>query len=185
MKQKILTSPNVRDLALFALLLAIGVVGRLASPTWNFTPLVAVAVVGGFYFRHLLAALLLPVSVLAVSDLWLPSHDSLPVMLSVHVMLIVPLLLGRWARRADGWHRVASWGLCGFVPATAFYLVTNFVVWAFKSGYEPTLAGLATCYAAGLPFYRAMLAGDLFYLGLFVCCFAAARALSGQAELCR
>ena len=71
------------------------------------------------------------------------------------------------------------------VPATAFYLVTNFVVWSFKSSYEPTLAGLATCYTAALPFYRAMLAGDLFYLGMMLACLAAARALSGQTELCR
>jgi hypothetical protein len=190
MKQQILTSRNVRDLALFALLLAIGVVGRLAAPAWNFTPLAAVTVVGGFYFRHALVALLLPVSVLAVSDLMLPAHDSLPVMFSVHAMMIVPLMLGRLARRSDGWHSksawgTACWGLCGVVPATAFYLVTNFAVWAFKSSYEPTLAGLAACYTAGLPFYRAMLAGDLFYLGMMLACFAAARALSGQAELCR
>lgn len=185
MKQKILTSQNLRDLTLFALLLAIGVVGRLASPTWNFTPLAAVAIVGGFYFRHILAALLLPVSVLALSDVMLPAHDSLPVMLSVHLMLVVPLMLGRLARGKAGWQRAASWGLCGFVPATAFFLVTNFAVWAFKSSYEPTLAGLAACYTAGIPFYRAMLAGDLFYLGVLLVCFAAARALSGQAELCR
>jgi len=175
MKQNIFTSQNVRDLALFGLLLAIGVVGRLASPAWNFTPLAAVAIVGGFYFRHIMAALLLPVSVLALSDLMLPAHDSLPVMFSVHAMMIVPLMLGRLARRTDRWQRIASWGLCGIVPATTFYLVTNFAVWAFKSSYEPTLAGLAACYAAGLPFYRAMLAGDLFYLGLLLACFAAAR----------
>jgi hypothetical protein len=113
--------------------------------------------------------------VLVISDLALPSHDSLPVMLSVHVMMLVPLLLGRMVRRKQGWRQIAMWGLCGVVPATAFYLVTNFAVWAFKSSYEPTLAGLSACYVAGLPFYRAMLAGDLFFLGMLLACFAAAR----------
>lgn len=174
-KMKILTSQNVRDLLLFALLAAIGIVGRWAAPTWNFTPLAAVTVIGGFYFRNALAALLLPVTVLAISDLALPSHDSLPVMLSVHVMMLVPLLLGRMVCRKRGWRQIAMWGLCGVVPATAFYLVTNFAVWAFKSSYEPTLAGLSACYAAGLPFYRAMLAGDLFFLGMLLVCFAASR----------
>jgi hypothetical protein len=181
-KMKILTSQNVRDLVLFALLAAIGIVGRWAAPTWNFTPLAAVTVIGGFYFRNALAALLLPVTVLVISDLALPSHDSLPVMLSVHVMMLVPLLLGRMVRRKQGlvrskrgWRQIAMWGLCGVVPATTFYLVTNFAVWAFKSSYEPTLAGLSACYVAGLPFYRAMLAGDLFFLGMLLACFAAAR----------
>ena len=172
---KILTSQNVRDLVLFTLLAAIGIVGRWAAPTWNFTPLAAVTVIGGFYFRNALAAILLPVTVLAISDLALPMHDSLPVMLSVHVMMLVPLLLGRLVRRKQGWQQIVMWGMCGVVPATAFYLVTNFAVWAFKSSYEPTLAGLAACYTAGLPFYRAMLAGDLFFLGILLVCFAAAR----------
>jgi len=186
MNQKALTSQTVRDLVLFALLVAIGVVGRLAAPTWNFTPLAAVTAIGGFYFRHSLAALLLPVTVLTVSDLMLPAHDNLPVMFSVHAMMLVPLVLGRLARRNKGWHQAIMWGLCGIVPATTFYLVTNFSVWAFKSSYEPTFAGLSACYAAGIPFYRAMLAGDLFYLGLLLVCFVAARVAApeaGQAKL--
>lgn len=165
---------TLHDLSVFALLLAIGVVGRWAEPTWNFTPLAAVTVLGGFYFRRTFVAVLLPVSVLAISDLLLPVHDNVAVMVAVHAMMVLPLVLGRLARRSKGWHRSAYWGLCGIVPATAFFLVTNFAVWAFKSNYETSLAGLAACYAAGVPFYRAMLAGDLFYLGVLLVCFAAA-----------
>ncbi len=176
MNPKKMSRPTIRDLSIFALLLAIGVVGRWAAPTWNFTPLAAVTALGGFYFRRPLVAMLLPVSVLVVSDLFLSRHDSMPVMIAVHGMMLVPLLLGRMARRQQGWHRTAYWGLCGVVPATAFFIVTNFAVWAFKSTYETSLAGLAACYTAGLPFYRAMLAGDLFYLGVLLACFAAASA---------
>ena len=124
-------------------------------------------------------AILLPVSLLAVSDLILPVHDNLAVMISVHAMMLVPLLMGRWVRRQDGLQQAVRWGMCGLLPATTFFLVTNLAVWAFKSTYEPTLAGLATCYAAGLPFYRAMLAGDLFYLGVMLACLALARVTGG------
>ena len=175
MSQKNLSQSTIHDLSIFALLLAIGVVGRWAAPTWNFTPLAAVTALGGFYFRRPLVAMLLPVSVLAASDLFLPTHDNLAVMIAVHGMMLVPFLLGRLARRSLGYHRMAYWGLCGVVPATAFFVVTNFAVWAFKSNYEISLAGLAACYTAGLPFYRAMLAGDLFYPGVLLACFAAAR----------
>ena len=38
---------------------------------------------------------------------------------------------------------------------TSFFLVSNFSVWASGfNGYPHTLAGLVTCYVAGLPFYR-------------------------------
>ena len=44
-----------------------------------------------------------------------------------------------------------------------FFLSTNFSVWLFQGLYEKTPAGLAACYTAALPFYRPMLAGDVFY----------------------
>ncbi len=171
---------TLRELTVFGLLLAIGVLGRWAQPTWNFTPLAAVTVLGGYYFRGWLPALLLPVGILAVSDLVLPAHDSLAVQLAVHGMMVVPLLLGRGMRQrssqASAWQRVAGWTLCGLVPATAFYLVTNFAVWAWQSDYPSSWAGLLACYTAGLPFYRAMLSGDVIYLTLLVGCLAAAQA---------
>lgn len=37
---------------------------------------------------------------------------------------------------------------------TSFFLISNFAVWLGSMLYPHTLAGLATCYVAGLPFYR-------------------------------
>lgn len=161
---------TLRELTVFGLLLAIGIAGRWAQPTWNFTPLAAVTIVGGFYFRHLLPAVLLPVTILAVSDLLLPVHDSMAVMICVHLMMILSLWLGRGSRGAEGLEAVKRFGMCAVIPSSAFFLVTNFAVWAVHSSYEKTLAGLAACYAAGLPFYRWMLAGDAFYLTVLVSC---------------
>ncbi len=181
---------NLRDLSVFLLLTAIGVVGRWVQPDWHFTPLMAVTVLGGFYFRSLWVAALLPISILTISDLALDAHDSIAVQISVYLMMIVPLALGRWARRSEGW-RSAGWNgagwdtagqgiLCGVVPATAFFVVTNFVHWASTSMYGHTWAGLMNCYAAAVPFYRMMLAGDLFYLTLLVGCFALASGSSPE-----
>jgi len=55
-----------------------------------------------------------------------------------------------------GFTRVASATLLG---PTSFFLISNYAVWV-ESGrgplgmYPHTLAGLMTCYAAGIPFYR-------------------------------
>jgi hypothetical protein len=176
---------TLRDLTVFALLLAFGVIGRSIDHAWNFTPLTAVTALGAFYFRSWLPAILLPSAVLVVSDVFLPSHDSWWVQVSVHLMAIVPLLLGRAARGAAGWRRAAFWGLCGFVPATAFFLVTNLAVWASKSMYSADLAGLVDCYVRGLPFYRTMLAGDVCFLSLMTACLAAAHLLQPEAALQR
>ncbi len=174
---------TLRDVCIFVLLLAFGIVGRLAEPAWNFTPLAAVTAMGAYTFRSWLPAILLPVTLLTISDFALLPHDSLWVQASVHVMAIVPLLLGRAARGAEGWRAVAYWGLCGFVPATAFFVVTNFAVWAARSMYASTAAGLLECYVRALPFYRVMLAGDVCYVSLMVACVVAAHLLDQRTTL--
>jgi hypothetical protein len=171
---------SLRDLLVFSLLLAFGVVGRWADHAWNFTPLAAVTALGAFYFRSWAPAVLLPSAVLVVSDLFLPSHDSWLVQVSVHAMAVIPLVLGRAARNAEGWRRGAFWGMCGFVPATTFFFATNFAVWASKSMYAPTVAGLIDCFVQGLPFYRTMLAGDVCFLSLMTACLAAARMMQPE-----
>jgi len=181
----VMNRETLRELAVFCLLLAIGIVGRWAQPAWNFTPLAAVTALGGYYFRQRIAAVLLPMSVLAISDLLLPTHDSWPVLASVHLMMIVPLLLGRRARTQEGRQRGISLALCGVLPATSFFLVTNFAVWAFKGTYDKTLEGLAMCYTAGLPFYRGMLLGDLFYLTILLGCLAIAGAFAPRSAMLR
>ena len=169
---------TLQDLSVFVLLLAIGVLGRWTQPDWNFTPVAAVTVMGGYYFRNFLPGLLLPVSILAVSDLILPAHTHWQVQLAVHVMMLLPFLLGRFARGSSGWQAALRWGMCGVVPATAFYLVTNFVVWGASELYDKTLSGLASCYVAALPFYRTMLLGDICYLVMLVSCLVIASAAS-------
>jgi hypothetical protein len=165
---------TLRELLVFTLLAAFGVVGRWAQPEWNFTPLAAVAALGGYYFRGWLPAVLLPWTMLVVSDTLLAPHDNFVAALSVYAMAVVPVALGRAARGAEGWRRVAIGGMCGVVPATAFFVVTNIAVWASKSMYEPTLAGLAECYTSALPFYRGMLRGDVCYVSLAMACVVAA-----------
>ena len=160
----------LRDLTVFALLVAIGVMGRWVQPDWNFTPLMAVTVLGGFYFRSLWVAALVPVGVLTISNFALDAYDSAAVAAAVYATTIVPVLLGRGARGQEGWRLAGIGALCGVVPATTFFIVTNFVHWAATSMYQHTWAGLLSCYAAGVPFYRTMLMGDVFYLGLLAGC---------------
>jgi hypothetical protein len=162
----------------FASLVAIGALGRQpeVQPAWNFTPLAAAAMLGAYYFRSMLPATLLPVCILTVANLTLQAHDNMWVLASVYAMSMLPVALGRAARQAEGRGRILWFGIGGLAPATAFYIVTNFTVWATQSLHYPlTPAGLAECYVAGLPFYGTMLAGDVCYVSLMVACVAAAQ----------
>ncbi|HVT27343.1 MAG TPA: DUF6580 family putative transport protein [Lacipirellulaceae bacterium] len=166
---------NLGDLLVFALLVAIGVAGRWGQPEWEFTPTAAAAIFAGFYFSRVGIAILVPVTILAISDLILPAYDSIAVMIATYAVMIVPVWFGRLQRGEHRrWLAWSRWIMFGILPATLFYLVTNFAVWAFQSSYEKTLAGLAQCYVAAVPFFRWMLAGDVFYLAVLFTCLALA-----------
>jgi hypothetical protein len=160
----------------FSMLVAIGVAGRWGQPQWSVTPLAAAALFAGFYFTQRWMAILVPVVILSISNLALPQYDSLPVMVSVYLAMTIPVLLGELLRRFQTWPALAVTGpLAALVPSTAFYLLTNFAVWAFESYYPHTPTGLAECYAAAIPFYRWMVAGDVVYMAILFGCYAVAR----------
>ena len=49
---------------------------------------------------------------------------------------------------------VARVGTGAVLAPTSFFVVSNYAVWVSSPMYPHTFAGLMTCYAAGLPFYR-------------------------------
>src|SRR6185295_15261989 len=90
---------NIQDLLVFALLIAIGVAGRWGQPEWCFTPTAAAAIFAGLYFSRVAIAVLVPISILAFSDLLLPAYNSIPVMIATYAVMIVPVWFGRMQRR--------------------------------------------------------------------------------------
>jgi hypothetical protein len=174
---------SLSDLFVLVLLVAIGIAGRWGQPQWCFTPTAAAAVFAGYYFTRLRVAVLVPFAILLVSDLSLPAYNSFGVMIATYAIMILPVWFGRLLRKPASSQQAAwRWVVCGLVPATLFYLVSNFAVWAFQSDYAKTWAGLVQCYWAAVPFYRWMLSGDVFYLALLFGCAALAGVRSQDRE---
>lgn len=74
------------------------------------------------------------------------------------------LLLGGTLKKTSGALRV---GGAALAASLSFFLLSNFAVWMVWEMYPKTLAGLAACYVAALPFFRHSLAGDLFFTVVF------------------
>jgi hypothetical protein len=70
------------------------------------------------------------------------------------------LWLGTGLRENTNWLRVGGAALASSI---SFFVVSNFAVWACWNMYPKTLSGLMTCYAAGLPFFRRGVAGDMLF----------------------
>jgi hypothetical protein len=70
------------------------------------------------------------------------------------------LWLGATLSQRAGFWRVAA---AAATSSVSFFLISNFAVWAAWNMYPHTFAGLMTCYAAGLPFFRGTATSDMIF----------------------
>lgn len=138
-------------------LIAIGLIGRLAPHVPNTTPVAAIAFSAAKYVGRFWAVAV-PLCVMAVSDTLIGFYDW-RVLVSVYGSFAAIGCIGILARHA----RPAAVMLAVMGASVLFFLTTNFAVWAASSSYPHTLLGLIECYLAGLPFFRNMFIGDVFY----------------------
>jgi hypothetical protein len=87
------------------------------------------------------------------------------------------LWLGTSLKQNAGALRILATALAGSV---SFFLLSNFAVWAAWNMYPRTFAGLMTCYAAGLPFFRSGVAGDLLFTAVMFATPVVLHVLSGR-----
>src|SRR5574337_143362 len=130
---------------------------RLMPHPPNFTPIAAMALLGGAYLPSRRLALLVTLAALFVSDLFLGLHPLLP---AVYGCFAASVWLGAWLRTRRTILPIAAAALASSI---LFYVVTNFAVWVSGTMYPKTVAGLAACYGMAIPFFRNTLLGDAFY----------------------
>src|SRR5271157_1041644 len=134
----------------------------LMSHPWNFTPVAAALLYFGA--RGSKRQLWVPFALLAVSDVILTKFVYAYPFSWDHFVTwawyAAILLLGTQLRNHASWLRIGGAALASSI---SFFVVSNFAVWACWNMYPKTLSGLMTCYAAGLPFFRRGLTGDLLF----------------------
>jgi hypothetical protein len=142
------------------LIIGIAVLMRLIPHPANVAPIAAMALFGGAYLDRKYA-LLLPLTAMFVSDLFLGFHASMPM---VYASLILTGLIGMWLKHHKS---VQTVFLASVGSSIIFFLLTNFNYWYVTSLYPKTIEGVLQSYVMAIPFFRNSLVGDLFYNGLF------------------
>ncbi|HZQ94280.1 MAG TPA: DUF6580 family putative transport protein [Candidatus Sulfotelmatobacter sp.] len=87
------------------------------------------------------------------------------------------LWLGSTIKRDAGAVRILGTAIAGSI---SFFVISNFAVWAAWQMYPRTLAGLMTCYEAGLPFFRSAVEGDLLFTAVMFGAPVLLQALAGK-----
>ena len=145
------------------LLIAVGLIllsiaSRFFAVMPNFSPIMAVALFSGVVFSNRKLAMLIPISALFISDLFIGLH---PTMLSVYLSFAVIVLLGMRMKEVTVKNVLGN----SLLGAVIFFAITNFAVWA-AGWYGYTFAGLATCFEMAIPFFRTTLASSILYSAL-------------------
>jgi hypothetical protein len=135
---------------------------RLVPHPPNVTPIAAMALFGGAFLPSRRLAHVLPLAAMLLSDVVLGMALYGKAMLVsqpvIYACLLATVAMGKLIRDRRS---ALNIGAVTLASSFMFYGVTNLAVWASGSLYPQSLAGLGTCYAAALPFFRNSLAGDM------------------------
>jgi len=139
------------------------VFSRLIPHPPNFTPIIAVAIMSGYFFKKIhLSFFVLLISML-LSDLFIGFYKN---MFIVYLSLfLITYIFFNISRKIE----VKNLIIYSFIGSLIFYLITNFGFWLFGSIYEKNLNGLIYCYYLAIPFFTKTLVSTIFfsYLAFF------------------
>lgn len=140
----------------------------------NFTPIGAMALFGGAYFKSYDKAFLFPIATLFMSDLILmqliyPEHSTGLLYKGwywTYLAFALVVLIGRFIKKVN----VKSVVISAVAAALVHWVIADFGVWlgggmnlATGKPYPPTFNGLMECYMMAIPFMKNLLLGNLIY----------------------
>ena len=130
---------------------------RLIPHPPNFTPIIAMGLLGGAYLKDRRLVFLIPLIAMIIADAFLGFHGT---MIWVYGSLILISMVGILLKNRTS---LINCSAAALGSSLLFFLVTNFGVWIISGFYEKSIAGLFTCYAMALPFFHNTLAGSVVY----------------------
>lgn len=163
---------NLRFGVICAMILA-AALSRLIPHPASFAPIGGMALFGAAYFSRRYWAFIIPIAAMFISDLvltnavygtasgsfvWFYSGS-----LFTYAALALIVVMGMFTLKKV---RVPNLIASALGASAIFFLVSNFGSWLSMPVYPKDLGGLMTCYAAGLPFLKGTVLGDLVYTGV-------------------
>ncbi|OJU52132.1 MAG: hypothetical protein BGN96_07485 [Bacteroidales bacterium 45-6] len=159
--------------SVISLIILLAALSRLIPHPPNFSPIGAMSLFGAAYYAQRRWAFIIPIASMWTSDLILNNvvysqyFDHFvwlsPSSLCTYGAFVLIALVGFVFLRKISVTNVIGASLTASV---VFFLVSNLGVWVSTEMYAKSWTGLIDCYAAGVPFFRYTLSGDLIYSGI-------------------
>ena len=126
---------------------------RLIPHPPNFTPIIAVAIISGYFFKNFNLSVLILLAAMLISDLFIGFYENI---IFVYASLILITFIFHKISNKINFKNLFIYGFAGSV---IFFVVSNFGVWALGSpgvydiAYDTSLSGLIQCYILAIPFF--------------------------------
>ena len=163
---------NIRYSVLILIMLA-AALSRLIPHPYNFAPIGALGLFGAAYFSNRMLAIIIPLVSLWISDLVIDNtlyakyYDGFAFFYEgwywIYGAIALTSVMGMFTLKNLNVKTVLG---SSILASVLFFAVTNFACWPGNTTYPQNFGGLMACYAAGIPFFKGTLAGNIFYSAL-------------------
>ncbi len=144
-------------------LILILALARLIPHPPNFTPIVAVAIMSGYFFRNIYLTFVTLFVAMILADIFIGFYDH---MLFVYLSLfLIAFLFYKISEKLN----FKNLFIYGFAGSIIFFIISNFGVWVIGSpginnvAYEKSLSGLIECYVLAIPFFKNTMLSTLIF----------------------
>jgi len=149
------------DIKKFSIILVVLVaaISRFLPHPPNFTPIIAMGLFSGFYFKNnKILALLVPIFAMFISDIYFGfSTISIFVYFALGLIVFIGYFLPN-NKCTTSFENILTGSLSGSI---IFFIVSNFGV--FLIGYPKSISGLISCYTAAIPFFANTISSTLIF----------------------
>ena len=151
-------------------LILILALARLIPHPPNFTPIIAVALISGYFFKNINLSLLILLVAMLLSDLFIGFYEN---MIFVYAsLLLITFVFHKISKKIN----YKNLFIYCFAGSLIFFIFSNFGVWALGSpgvldvAYERNISGLGECYILAIPFFGNTFLSTLIfaYPGIFI-----------------
>ena len=120
---------------------------RLIPHPPNFTPIVTVAILSGYFFSNIYLSFLTLLISMFIADAFIGFHEH---MFSVYIsLLLISFIFYKISEKIN----FKNLFMCSFIASLIFFIISNFSVWIIGGLYDRSLSGLVECYILAIPFF--------------------------------
>ena len=121
---------------------------RLIPHPPNFTPIIAVAIMSGCFFKNVNKSFIILLIAMLLADVFIGFYAN---MLFVYFSLfLITFIFFKISNKIN----IKNLFIYGFFGSLIFYLLSNFGVWLVTDLYSKDFQGLINCYLLAIPFFK-------------------------------